>query len=53
MLREKGGDLPILPKARLVALRNCDENIAGHRTDAPTLSEADTPGVSEVGLLEE
>ena len=30
------------PKARLVALGNCDKNIAGHRTDAPTLSEAGT-----------
>ena len=42
MLREKGGDLPVLPKARLVALGNCDKNIAGHRTHAPTLSEAGT-----------
>ena len=42
MLREKGWDLPVLPTARLVALGNCYRNIAGHRTDAPTLSEAGT-----------
>lgn len=35
-------DLPVLPKARLVALGNLDKRIAGHRTDAPTLSESAT-----------
>lgn len=35
-------ELPVLPKARLVALGNLDRKIAGHRTDAPTLSEVAT-----------